>query len=159
MKERSIFTTEEQSASGIEAIVKLYLWLGNLCTVRAEGTSPEIDITACPSKELELAVAEAVRKTASGCDDFVGVIVDRKKPKTRFDPNWEIRGVKFGKTDKKMVGEALATVVAQLQREFRLADRSIRKAAPGPGADTPLSSLSRRPGWFAERTYFGAAGL
>jgi hypothetical protein len=74
-------------------------------------------------KELELAIAEAVRKTAPGCDDFVGVIVDRKKPKMRFDPNWEIRGVKFGKADKKMVGEALTTVVEQLQREFRLADR------------------------------------
>ena len=74
-------------------------------------------------KELEITIAEAVRKTAPGCNDFIGVIVDRKKPKARFDPNWEIRGVKFGKADKKMVGEALATVVEQLQREFRLADR------------------------------------
>ena len=73
--------------------------------------------------ELEITFAEAVRKTAPGCNDFIGVIVDRKEPKMRFDPNWEIRGVKFGKADKKMVGEALATVVEQLQREFRLADR------------------------------------
>jgi hypothetical protein len=71
-------------------------------------------------KELELAITEAVRKTASGCDDFIGVIVHHKSPKRRRDPNWEIRGVKFGKADRKMVDEALAAVVEQLQREFRL---------------------------------------
>jgi len=52
-------------------------------------------------KELELAIAEAVRKTAPGCDDFVGVIVDRKKPKMRFDPNWEIRGESSGRLTRR----------------------------------------------------------
>jgi hypothetical protein len=78
--------------------------------------------TSITPAELELTIAEAIRKTAPECDDFIGVIVDRKSPKLRLDPNWEIRGVKFGKADRKMVGEALTTIVEQLQREYRLTD-------------------------------------
>ena len=72
--------------------------------------------------ELELAIAEAVRKTAPECQDFIGVIVHHKAPKIRLDPNWAVRGVRFGKADRKMVDEALATVVEQLQQEFRLTE-------------------------------------
>jgi hypothetical protein len=72
--------------------------------------------------ELELAIAEAVRKTAPECQDFIGVIVHRRTPKIRLDPNWAVRGVRFGKADRKMVDEALAIVVEQLQQEFRLTE-------------------------------------
>jgi hypothetical protein len=72
--------------------------------------------------ELELAISEAVRKSAPGCEDFVAVIVQYQKPKSPLDPNWSIRGVKFGKADRKMVDEALATALERMQREVRLSD-------------------------------------
>lgn len=74
------------------------------------------------SSELELTIAEAVRKTSPECEELVGVIVHHRRPKIQHDPNWAVRGVKFGKADRKMVDEALATVVEQLQREFRLTE-------------------------------------
>jgi hypothetical protein len=72
--------------------------------------------------ELESTIAEAVRKTAPGCEDFIGVIVHYRSPKMNLDPNWAVRGVKFGKADRKIVDGALNTVVEQMQREFRLVD-------------------------------------
>jgi hypothetical protein len=69
---------------------------------------------------LESAITEAVRKEASGCEALVGVIVQPIKPKSRFDANWAVRGVKFGRTDREKVSEAIAVVVERMQREFRL---------------------------------------
>jgi hypothetical protein len=81
--------------------------------------------------ELELAILEAM-KTA-GYEDFVGVIVGYETPASPLDPNWAIRGVKFGKADRKTVDEALGSVVEHMQREYRLgedqaAPRSNRRA-------------------------------
>lgn len=76
--------------------------------------------------ELELTIAEAVRKNAPGCGSFVGVIVHHKKPKQYRDPNWGVRGVKFGKADRRVVDENLPRIVEQLQKEFRLADSQLR---------------------------------
>jgi hypothetical protein len=72
--------------------------------------------------ELELAILEAVKKAAPSCEEFVGVIVRHETPKSRLDPNWAIRGVKFGNADRKMANDALATVVERMQREFLLSD-------------------------------------
>ena len=69
--------------------------------------------------ELERAILEAVKATP-GCEDFVGVIVAHQTPKSHRDPNWLIRGVKFGKTDRKVANEALDRVVERMQREYRL---------------------------------------
>lgn len=74
------------------------------------------------TRELELAISEAVKKAAPGCDEFVGVMVQHDRPKSHLDPNWAIRGVKFGKADRKVADEALATVVERMQREFLLSD-------------------------------------
>ena len=69
-----------------------------------------------------MAISEAVKKAAPGCEEFVGVMVQQDRPKSHLDPNWVIRGVKFGKADRKVVDEALATVVERMQREFLLSD-------------------------------------
>ncbi len=76
--------------------------------------------------ELELTIAEAIRKNAPGCGSFIGVIVHHKKPKQYRDPNWGVRGVKFGKADRRIVDETLPRIVEQLQKEFRLADPRLR---------------------------------
>jgi hypothetical protein len=76
--------------------------------------------------ELELTIAEAIRKNAPGCGSFIGVIVHHKKPRQYRDPNWDVRGVKFGKADRRIVDETLARIVEQLQKEFRLTDPQLR---------------------------------
>ena len=72
--------------------------------------------------ELESAISEAVKKTAPGCKDFVAVIVQHRTPKSHLDPNWAIRGVRYGRADKPVADEALATVIERMQREFLLTE-------------------------------------
>jgi hypothetical protein len=74
-----------------------------------------------PAAELELKIAEATR-AAPGCEGFIGVVVQPKTPKSRLDPNWQIRGVRFGNADRKITSERLATVVTHLEQEYRLAE-------------------------------------
>ena len=72
--------------------------------------------------KLELAIAEAVKEAAPGCEAFVGVIIQHSTPRSRFDANWALRGVRFGKADRETVNKALATIVERMQREFRLSE-------------------------------------
>src|SRR6516162_1564790 len=74
------------------------------------------------AEELELTITEAVQATP-GCEAFVGVIIQRTTPKSRLDANWELRGTKFGRTDRKIAKEALTPTVERMQREFRLPER------------------------------------
>jgi len=74
------------------------------------------------AEELELTITEAVQATP-GCEAFVGVIIQRTTPKSRLDANWELRGTKFGRTDRKIAKEALTPIVERMQREFRLPER------------------------------------
>jgi hypothetical protein len=83
--------------------------------------------TPISATELELMIAETAR-AVPGCEGFIGVIVQPKTPKSRLDPNWEIRGVKFGNADRKITNERLATVVARLEQEFRLAEHHERNS-------------------------------
>ena len=71
------------------------------------------------TEELELAITEAV-KAAPGCEDFVGVVIERVTPKSRLDANWEIRGIRFGGVDRQIAREALTPIVERMQQEFRL---------------------------------------
>jgi hypothetical protein len=72
--------------------------------------------------ELEIAISEAVKRTAPNCEGFVGVIVQRKIPKSHLDSNWVIRGAKFGKADRKMADETLTNIVERMQREVLLGE-------------------------------------
>ena len=74
------------------------------------------------SANLESAITDAIRKRAPGCESFVGVIVQPTRPKSRFDANWAVRGVKFGRADREKVNEAIVAIVESMQREFRLSD-------------------------------------
>jgi hypothetical protein len=78
--------------------------------------------TPMTKPELETAISEAVKRTAPNCEDFVGVIVQRKSPKSHLDSNWAIRGAKFGKADRKVAGAALTTIVECMQRDFLLGE-------------------------------------
>lgn len=70
--------------------------------------------------ELESAISQAV-KAAPGCAGFVGVIIQSRHATSESEPNWDVRGVKFGNADRTVANDAVATVVNRLQQEFRLA--------------------------------------
>ena len=72
--------------------------------------------------ELELAIAEAVRKAAPECEAFIGVTLQQATPKLRHDVNWRIRGVRFGSANRELANEALGTIVERLQQEFYLTE-------------------------------------
>jgi hypothetical protein len=74
------------------------------------------------SQRLETAITEAVRKRASGCENFVGVIVQRTVSKSPSDANWGIKGVRFGGVSREEAGKALSIVVARMQQEFSLSE-------------------------------------
>ena len=94
--------------------------------------------------ELEAAILEAVKKTAP-CEDFIGVIVGRKTPKSHLDPNWEVQGAKFGKADRKLAEETLASVVQRMQKELVLAEERDAPPHGGPGCALIGSADLARP--------------
>jgi hypothetical protein len=71
---------------------------------------------------LETAIAGTVRRSAPGCEAFVGVIVQRTTPKSPFGANWALRGIRFGKADRRKADVAITTIVERMQREFWLSD-------------------------------------
>jgi hypothetical protein len=83
---------------------------------------PTNDRSLMASETLQSAITKAVKKAEPACETFVGVIVQRITPKSRFDANWALRGVKFGRADREKANKAVMTVVERMQREFRLSD-------------------------------------
>ena len=71
---------------------------------------------------LEFEIAQATKMADPSCAEFVGVVVQRVKSKSCSDPNWSLRGIKFGRSDRTAVGDVLTTIVERMQREFRLSD-------------------------------------
>ena len=71
---------------------------------------------------LEQTIAEAVRASRPECKDFVGVVVERVSPDKSGDPNWVVKGVRYGKANRDLCGEALSNCVAERQLEFELND-------------------------------------
>jgi hypothetical protein len=82
---------------------------------------PSDNRSSVSRERLQSAITEAVKKSDPKCADFVGVIVQRKTPNARFDADWALKGVRFGKADRDKSSLALATIVARMQREFTLA--------------------------------------
>jgi hypothetical protein len=72
--------------------------------------------------ELELAIAEAVKKAAPECEEFVGVVLQQTTPRSRFGVNWQLRGVRFGNADRTIANEALTAIVESMQREYYLSE-------------------------------------
>jgi hypothetical protein len=78
--------------------------------------------------DLESAITEKV-KAAPDCEAFVGVLIMPERPKSRFDANWSIRGVKFGRADRDKSNKVLANIVERMQREVRLSEDSSAAAS------------------------------
>ena len=70
--------------------------------------------------KLESAITAAVKKSGPDCEHFVGVIIERETPKSKYETNWDVRGARFGKSDRKKASEALESIVEWMRREFSL---------------------------------------
>jgi hypothetical protein len=81
--------------------------------------------------DLESAITDAVKNSDPACAKFVGVIIQRELPKSRFDANWAIRGVKFGTADRGKSLKAIATIVERMQRDFSLSNDERAKKGDG----------------------------
>jgi hypothetical protein len=71
---------------------------------------------------LEVAIATAVKSFDPRCEPFVGVFVKRSTPKSDYDTNWAVRGVKFGKADRENCNAALSVIVERLKQEFEISN-------------------------------------
>ena len=71
---------------------------------------------------LEVAIATAVKSSDRSCEAFIGVIIERRAPKSSDEANWALRGVKFGKAERENCNAALSVIVDRLKREFEISD-------------------------------------
>jgi hypothetical protein len=71
---------------------------------------------------LEVAIATAVKKSDPRCEPFVGVVVERREPRSRDDTNWAVRGIRFGKAERENCNAALSVIIERLKREFEISD-------------------------------------
>jgi hypothetical protein len=73
------------------------------------------------SSEIELEISGAV-KVVPGCEDFRGVIIAFGRSSSHS--NWDVRGIRFGKAERAIASDAIATVVTRLQQKFKLVEGS-----------------------------------
>ena len=73
------------------------------------------------ARALQDRIADEVR-AQPGCEAFVGVLLEKVKPNSTLDPNWDLLGIKFGKADRKTVNDVLATIILRMKSEFGLSD-------------------------------------
>src|SRR5262249_48237477 len=76
--------------------------------------------------DLQSAIREACKQFDPECKDFIDVIVEERRPQSRLDANWAIKGVKFGRSDRNKAGQALSVIVARMQGEFALSGERAR---------------------------------
>jgi hypothetical protein len=73
------------------------------------------------ASEIELEISKAV-KAVPGCEDFRGVIVAFARSNSHS--NWDVHGIRFGKAERAIASDAIATVVTRLQQKFTLVEGS-----------------------------------
>ena len=81
-------------------------------------------ITREPIKRqaLEAAITAAVKKSGPSCEPFVGIIVEGVARSSSVEANWAVKGVRFGRSDRKLCNSALALIIERLKLEFEIAD-------------------------------------
>jgi hypothetical protein len=78
--------------------------------------------TSITRADLELTIADAVRRCDPHCRPLVGIIVERVVPASAGGANWAVQGVKYGKADRERCCTAMSIVVKEGMREFEISD-------------------------------------
>jgi hypothetical protein len=71
------------------------------------------------ASEIELEISKAV-KAVPGCEEFRGVIIAFARSNSHS--NWDVRGIRFGKAERAIASDAIATAVTCLQQKFKLVE-------------------------------------
>jgi hypothetical protein len=71
---------------------------------------------------LEAAITTAMKRSRTGCEPFVGIIIERVARHSSDEANWAVKGIKFGKSEREECNSALALIVERMKREFEIAD-------------------------------------
>jgi hypothetical protein len=87
-----------------------------------------------------------VRTSDPACGSFVDVFIELTDPKSPADPNWAIRGARFGKADREKSQAASATIVERMQSTFRVSEE-VKDPATGAQNLKPDITRSAFP-WF-----------
>jgi hypothetical protein len=78
--------------------------------------------TSISRTALESIIAETVRAKDSQFAGLIAVIVERTTPVSPGGANWVVKGVKYGKTDRDLCGEAISTYVEEAQRQYEVSE-------------------------------------
>jgi hypothetical protein len=71
---------------------------------------------------LEAAISTAVKKSDPSCAGFVGVFVRHCSPRSAYDTNWDVRGIRFGTAERESCEAALSVIIARMKQEFEVVD-------------------------------------
>lgn len=88
-------------------------------------TSP-VRRTQVSRSALESAIAAAIKTFDASCQNFVGVIVERRSTDSDLEANWQVKGLRFGKSDRDKARAALDSVLPPMQQEFVLRESNPR---------------------------------
>jgi hypothetical protein len=75
---------------------------------------------------LETAIATAIKTFDESCQDFVSVIIERRSIDSDTEVNWQVKGIRFGKSDRQKARVALDSVLPPMQQEFFLRESDPR---------------------------------
>jgi hypothetical protein len=75
---------------------------------------------------LESAIAAAIKTFDASCQNFIGVIVERRSTDSDLEANWQVKGLRFGKSDRDKARAALDSVLPPMQQEFVLRESNPR---------------------------------
>jgi hypothetical protein len=81
---------------------------------------PPVRRTQVSRGALESAIAVAIKTFDASCQDFVGVIIERRSTDSDSEANWLVKGLRFGKSDREKARAALDSVLPPMQEEFFL---------------------------------------
>jgi hypothetical protein len=71
---------------------------------------------------LEQSIAEVVKAGGADHEGFIGVVVERAAPAQPGGPNWTLKGVRYGKSNRELCAAVLSACVAEKQLQFDLSD-------------------------------------
>jgi hypothetical protein len=71
---------------------------------------------------LEQSLTDAVRASHPEFETFAGVIVERIVPERPGEPNWAVKGVRYGKADRHRSSIVLLHCSEEAQIEFEVSD-------------------------------------
>ena len=87
---------------------------------------PSLRRTQVSRSALESAIATAIKTFDARCQDFVGVIIERRSTYSDLEANWQVKGLRFGKSDREKARAALDSVLPPMQQEFILRESDPR---------------------------------